>query len=126
MGYTANDLITLSPGRAYREKLGMFLSGDKQEAIDLGLRELIYNAQDEYEATKKKGAFVKIEIDTDTQQITVTDNLRGIPCAVREDGVNSLTAAFLIPHSGAKHNGETAYSEAVGVNGQTTAVIKLS
>lgn len=117
MGYTANDLITLSPGKAYRSKIGMYLSADKQEAIDLGLRELIYNAQDEYEATKKKGAFVKIEIDTDTQQITVTDNLRGIPCAVRDDGINSLTAAFLIPHSGAKHNGEKVYAEATGVNG---------
>lgn len=117
MEYTANDLVTLSPGRAYRSCLGMYLSGDKQEAIDLGLRELIYNAQDEYEATKKKGAFVKIEIDTNTQQITVTDNLRGIPCAVRDDGINSLTAAFLIPHSGAKHSGEKAYSGAVGVNG---------
>lgn len=123
MGYTANDLITLSPGKAYRSKIGMYLSADKQEAIDLGLRELIYNAQDEYEATRKKGAFVRIEIDTNSQQITVTDNLRGIPCAVRDDGINSLTAAFLIPHSGAKHNGEKVYAEATGVNGQGAKIV---
>lgn len=117
MSYQANDLKTLTPGRAYREKLGMYLSADKQEAIDLGLRELIYNAQDEYEATKKKNAFIKIVINTNTQEISVTDNMRGIPCAIRDDGINSLTAAFLIPHSGAKHQGEDSYSEAVGVNG---------
>ena len=60
MNYTANDLQTLSPGRAYREKIGMYLSADRQEAIDLGLRELIYNAQDEFEATHQKNAFVKV------------------------------------------------------------------
>lgn len=123
MNYTANDLKTLTPGAAYREKLGMYLSADKQEAIDLGLRELIYNAQDEFEATKQKNAFIKIEIKTPTQEIRVIDNMRGIPCAIRDDGMNSLTAACLIPHSGAKHKGEEAYTEAVGVNGQGLKIV---
>lgn len=122
MNYTANDLQTLSPGRAYREKIGMYLSADRQEAIDLGLRELIYNAQDEFEATHQKNAFVKISIDTTTQEIQVEDNMRGIPVAVRDDGINSLTAAFLIPHSGAKHK-EGVYQAAVGVNGQGNKIV---
>lgn len=123
MNYTANDLQTLSPGRAYRERLGMYLSADKQEAIDLGLRELIYNAQDEFVASSKAGAFVKITINTDTNQITVSDNLRGIPCALREDGINSLTASFLIPHSGAKYDNKTAYASSVGCNGQGQKIV---
>ena len=41
MSYEAKDIITLSQGRAFREKIGMYLSGDRQEAINLGLRELI-------------------------------------------------------------------------------------
>ena len=53
MNYSANDIQTLSPGRAYRERLGMYLSADLQEAMDLGLRELVYNAQDEYAATNQ-------------------------------------------------------------------------
>lgn len=122
MNYTANDLQTLSPGRAYREKIGMYLSADRQEAIDLGLRELIYNAQDEFEATHQKDAFVKVNIDTSTQEIQVEDNMRGIPVAIRDDGVNSLTAAFLIPHSGAKHK-EGVYRAAVGVNGQGQKIV---
>lgn len=120
--YTANDLKTLSPGRAYREKIGMYLSADRQEAIDLGLRELIYNSQDEFEATHQKNAFVKVIIDTASQEITVEDNMRGIPVSVRDDGINSLTAAFLIPHSGAKHK-EGVYQAAVGVNGQGNKIV---
>lgn len=116
MEYSVNDIETLSAGRAFREKLGMYLTGEKQEAINLGLRELIVNVQDEYEVYKPKDAFCKIELNTTTKEITVTDNLRGIPVGIRNDGVNSLTAAFLIPHSGGKHR-EGAYSSAVGING---------
>jgi DNA gyrase subunit B len=123
MSYNANDLKTLSAGAAYREKLGMYLSADLQEAIDLGLRELLYNAQDEYEATHKDGSQVSITIDTKTNKIIVEDNLRGIPCSIRDDGINSLTAACLLPHSGAKHKGENAYKQAVGVNGQGMKIV---
>ena len=62
--YNANDLTTLSPGRAFREKIGMYLSADRQEAINLGLRELIVNVQDEFEVYKPKNPFLKIELFT--------------------------------------------------------------
>ena len=123
MNYSANDIQTLSPGRAYRERLGMYLSADLQEAMDLGLRELVYNAQDEYAATNQKDAQIKITIDTKTNEITAEDNMRGIPVGVREDGMNSLTAAFLIPHSGAKYDDKTAYSSSVGCNGQGNKIV---
>ena len=116
MSYEGKDIITLSQGRAFREKIGMYLSGDRQEAINLGLRELIVNTQDEYEVYKPKNPFLKITIDTINHIISVEDNMRGIPVAVREDGMNSLTAAMLINHSGGKHAG-TAYESSVGING---------
>lgn len=116
MEYSANDIVSLSAGRAFREKLGMYLTGEKQEAINLGLRELIVNAQDEYEVYKPKNPFCKIELNTSTKEISVSDNFRGIPSQKRTDGINSLTAAFLIPHSGGKHT-EGVYSSAVGING---------
>lgn len=121
--YSATDIQTLSPGRAFRERLGMYLSADLQEAMDLGLRELIYNAQDEYEATHQKNAYVRIAINTYTNEIAVSDNMRGIPVGVRNDGVNSLTAAFLIPHSGAKYNDKTAYASSVGCNGEGNKIV---
>ena len=123
MDYSANDIQTLSPGRAYRERLGMYLSADLQEAMDLGLRELVYNAQDEYAATNQIGAQIKITINTKTNEICAEDNMRGIPCSLRDDGVNSLTAAFLIPHSGAKYDDKTAYSSSVGCNGQGNKIV---
>ena len=122
MKYEANDIVSLSAGRAFRDKIGMYLSADRQEAINLGLRELIVNVQDEYEVYKPKNPYVKINLDTKTHIITVEDNMRGIPVGIRDDGMNSLTAAFLIPHSGGKHN-EGAYSSAVGVNGEGNKVV---
>lgn len=122
MNYEANDIVSLSAGRAFRDKIGMYLSADRQEAINLGLRELIVNVQDEYEVYKPKNPYVKINLDTKTHIITVEDNMRGIPVGIRDDGMNSLTAAFLIPHSGGKHN-EGAYSSAVGVNGEGNKVV---
>lgn len=120
--YEAKDIVSLSAGRAFREKIGMYLSADRQEAINLGLRELIVNVQDEYEVFKPKDPFLKIKIDTKTHEISVQDNMRGIPVGVREDGVNSLTAAFLIPHSGGKHT-EGVYSSAVGINGEGNKIV---
>ena len=121
--YKANDIQTLSAGRGFRERIGMYLSADKQEAIDLGLRELIYNAQDEYEATKQKDGFIKITIDTKTNQICAEDNLRGIPVGIRSDGINSLTAALLLPHSGAKYDDKTAYGSSAGCNGEGLKIV---
>lgn len=122
MNYTANDIVSLSAGRAFREKIGMYLTADRQEAINLGLRELIVNVQDEYEVYKPDNPFLKITLNSTTHEITVQDNMRGIPVGVREDGINSLTAAFLIPHSGGKHQ-EGAYSSAVGINGEGNKIV---
>lgn len=122
MSYTSKDIVSLSAGRAFREKLGMYLTGEKQEAINLGLRELIVNVQDEYEVFQSKDPYCKIELDTKTKVIKCSDNARGIPVGVREDGMNSLTAAFLIPHSGGKHT-EGAYSSAIGINGEGNKIV---
>ena len=122
MEYTSKDIVSLSAGRAFREKLGMYLTGEKQEAINLGLRELIVNVQDEYEVFQPNNPYCKIELDTQTKEIKVSDNARGIPVGVRDDGMNSLTAAFLIPHSGGKHQ-EGAYSSAIGINGEGNKIV---
>ena len=122
MNYTANDIVSLSAGKAFREKIGMYLTADRQEAINLGLRELIVNVQDEYEVYKPADPFLKITLNSTTHEITVQDNMRGIPVGVREDGINSLTAAFLIPHSGGKHQ-EGVYSSAVGINGEGNKIV---
>jgi len=122
MSYTANDIVSLSQGRAFREKIGMYLSADRQQAINLGLRELIVNVQDEYEVFKPTNPYMLIELDTKERTIRTKDNMRGIPVGVRDDGINSLTASFLISHSGAKHR-EGVYSSSVGINGVGNKVV---
>ena len=122
MSYEANDIETLGAGKAFREKLGMYLTGEKQEAINLGLRELIVNVQDEYEVFKPANPELTITLDSTTRIIKVSDNMRGIPVGIRNDGINSLTAAFLIPHSGGKHT-EGVYSSAVGINGEGNKIV---
>lgn len=120
--YTAKDIVSLSAGRAFRDKLGMYLTGEKQEAINLGLRELIVNVQDEYEVYQPVNPYCRIELNTKTREIKCVDNARGIPVGERDDGMNSLTAAFLIPHSGGKHT-EGAYSSAIGINGEGNKIV---
>ena len=100
----------------------MYLSADRQEAINLGLRELIVNVQDEFEVYKPENPLLKIELFSDTHIIRVSDNMRGIPSSIRDDGINSLTAAFLIPHSGGKHQ-DGAYTSSVGCNGEGNKVV---
>lgn len=120
--YDANDIVSLSAGKAFRQKIGMYLSADRQEAINLGLRELIVNVQDEYEVYKPPDPKLIIKLNTKTREIWVQDNMRGIPVGIRDDGMNSLTAAFLIPHSGGKHT-EGVYSSAVGINGEGNKIV---
>lgn len=122
INYGVDNIKTLEAGEAYRKRIGMYLSADLQEAINLGLRELIVNVQDEYEVYKPANPYCKILLDTKKRQIQVRDNMRGIPVGKRADGTNSLTASFLIPHSGGKMDAE-AYKSAVGLNGQGNKVV---
>ena len=122
MSYEANDIETLGAGKAFREKLGMYLTGEKQEAINLGLRELIVNVQDEYEVYPLPDSYCKITLNSKNRTICCEDNARGIPVGQRDDGINSLTAAFLIPHSGGKHRGHS-YSSAIGCNGEGNKIV---
>ena len=42
--YGADNIVSLSAGAGFRQKLGMYLSADLEQALELGLRELIYNS----------------------------------------------------------------------------------
>ena len=72
MKYEANDIVSLSAGRAFREKIGMYLSADRQEAINLGLRELIVNVQDEYEVYKPTNPTLAVHLLTDKKEPDIT------------------------------------------------------
>ena len=87
MSYNADDIVSLSAGRAFREKIGMYLSANRQEAINLGLSELIVNVQDEYEVYKPSHPCLGVHLLTDKKEICVSDNMRGIPVGDRKSVV---------------------------------------
>lgn len=118
--YNQDSIKTISFGRAVQEKIGMYLTADLDQALVLGLRELIYNTMDEYE--QGYGSEIIITLDTKEHIITCADDARGVPVGMRDDGVNSLVAAFTLPHSGAKHDTEV-YAGAVGINGIGAKVV---
>ena len=84
---------------------------------EVDIIESLENKYGELEDKSSLGLAIK-----SVSKIIVEDNMRGIPVGVREDGMNSLTAAFLIPHSGGKHQ-EGAYSSAVGINGEGNKIV---
>ena len=90
MSYNVEDIQTLNAGEAFRLKLGMYLTGEKQEAINLGLRELIVNVQDEYEVYRLPNSFCKITLNSKDRTICCEDNARGIPVGKRHDGINPV------------------------------------
>ena len=120
MTYNVESIKTMEFSEAVIRKIGMYLSGDLEQAVELGYRELIYNAIDEY--LQGYGSIINITIDTKNQIFTCEDNARGIPVGVRSDGVNSLIAALTMPHTGGKHDTEV-YAGAVGINGMGASIV---
>lgn len=115
------EITTISFGRACREKRGMYLSSDNLEALHLGLREIYTNSLDALTETKQKKGEINIIIDSKTREIRVEDNGPGIPIRQREDGLNSVVAAFTLPHTGS-HNDARAVS-AIGTNGVGGSIV---
>lgn len=121
--YNADQIQTLNFRDAVRTKLGMYLNADKEKAILLGIRELIYNSQDEYEMGY--GSIIDIDINTKDNRITVKDDCRGIPCGTRADGTNSLIAACTLSHTGGKMD-DKVYAGVVGINGLGLKIVCLT
>ena len=59
--YNAESIKTMEFSEAVVKKIGMYLSGDLEEAVELGYRELLYNAIDEY--LQGYGSIINITID---------------------------------------------------------------
>lgn len=115
MSEQIRDIKTISFGRGVRERLGMYLSGDPAEALQLGLREIYVNSLDAITENKQRNGEVFISINTRLRLVTVDDNGPGIPNKVREDGVHSVVAAFTMLHSGSHFDGRAV--NAIGTNG---------
>ena len=115
------NIETISFGRACRDRIGMYLSGEPKEALHLGLREIYVNSLDAMTEAGQKSGQVKIFIDEERRVVMVKDNGPGIPWEIRKDGKSSLEAAYTLPHSGSHFNGRAV--NAIGTNGIGAKVV---
>lgn len=115
------DIKTISFGRACRDRLGMYLSADPAEALHLGAREIYVNSLDALTETNQPRGTIKITVDSNKRFITVEDDGPGIPNKLRDDGTQSLVAAYTLSHTGSHFDGRAVNS--IGTNGVGGSIV---
>lgn len=118
---TERDIKTISFGRACRDRLGMYLSADPAEALHLGAREIYVNSLDALTETNQPRGTIQITVDSNKRFITVEDNGPGIPNKLRDDGTQSLVAAYTLSHTGSHFDGRAVNS--IGTNGVGGSIV---
>ena len=111
--YTANDIETLDFRAAIRKRIEMYLGSADNQGVLQCAREIISNCIDE--AIMGYGSKITIEY-LGNNRLRVSDEGRGCPFGVREDGTEALEAIYMTPHSGGKFSDKT-YQSVIGANG---------
>jgi len=122
MNYTAQDIETLSFRDAVRERVAMYMGSADNQGVLQCVREIITNSIDE--ATMGFGNCIIVELDNGNM-ITVTDDARGVPFGIREDGTEAMEAIYTMAHTGGKFN-EKIYQNVAGMNGIGSKGVALS
>ena len=113
MEYDAKSIETLSFRDAVRERIAMYMGSADNQGVLQCIREIITNSIDE--ATMGFGDLIIVELDRDNM-VTITDQARGVPFGIREDGTEALEAVYTMAHTGGKFN-EKIYQNVAGMNG---------
>ncbi len=124
--YEANDIQTLSFKDAVRSMPHIYLGNDGKGGALQTVREIISNSIDEW--SQGYGKEIIVGLSTDNKEVTVSDNGRGLPFGIREDGTEAMEAIYLSPYSGGKYNGEN-YHRTIGshgLGGKTAALTALN
>lgn len=121
MAYTANDIETLSFRDAVRERVAMYMGSADNQGVLQCVREIITNSIDEM--TMGFGDTISVELDGN--KVTISDNARGVPFGLREDGTEAMEAIYTMPHTGGKFD-EKVYQNVAGMNGIGAKGVALS
>ena len=113
MSYDANSIETLSFLEAIRQRIAMYMGSADNQGVLQCVREIITNSIDE--ATMGYGNKIWVEL-FEGNKVVITDEARGCPFGLREDGTEALEAIYTMPHSGGKFN-EKQYQDVAGCNG---------
>lgn len=111
--YNASSIQTLDFVTAVRLRIAMYMGSADNQGVLQCIREIITNSIDEY--TMGYGNEIKVELHPNNK-ITISDNARGAPFGIREDGTEALEAIYLSAHSGGKFS-EKTYQNVSGQNG---------
>lgn len=111
--YGINEIETLSFKDGVRQRIAMYLGSADMQGVYNAIQEIISNSIDEY----YMGFGNKINISLGpNNMIVITDEGRGIPFGIKEDGSNVLVDIFSRPHTGGKFN-DKVYNSVAGLNG---------
>ncbi len=114
--YGINDIETLSFKDGVRQRIAMYLGSADMQGVYNAIQEIISNSIDEFYMGYGKEITIALTEKSDCQIVTITDNGRGIPFGIKEDGSNVLVDIFSKPHTGGKFN-DKVYNSVAGLNG---------
>ena len=115
--YGINQIKTLEGIEAIRLRAGMYIGSTGPEGVRHITLEIISNAVDEY--LNGHCTECKIQVNSETGAICISDNGRGVPFGKAEDGSETLVNIYTKLHTGAKFDsdGKTGYNTSGGMNG---------
>lgn len=120
--YEANDIQTLDFRNAIRKRIEMYMGSADNQAVIQCIREIISNCIDE--SIMGYGKNITVEY-LGNNRLRVSDEGRGCPFGVREDGTEALEAIYLMAHSGGKFD-DKVYRSVIGANGIGAKGVALS
>ena len=122
MEYNANDIKTLDFRTAVRSRIAMYMGSADNQGVLQCVREIITNSIDE--ATMGFGKLIEINL-WEGNRIRISDEGRGCPFGLREDGTEALEAIYTMAHSGAKFD-DKIFRNVAGQNGIGAKGVALS
>ena len=120
--YDINSINHLETREAMRTRIQVYLGSDDTEGMYQALKEIINNSTDE--ALAGYGKEICIQVNEETNEITVRDYGRGVPYGIK-DGRNILVAIYTESHTGGKFDGRS-YKNSSGLNGLGGTAVCLS